>query len=54
MRHRILGIVGAAALVAGVALGSAAPAGADTWTHGGGAPAPTAKAINLFMAFLLS
>lgn len=47
MRHRILGLAGAAALVAGLAVGSvgsAGAAGADQWGHGGGwAPVPSAN-----------
>jgi len=47
MRHRFLGIVGVAALVAGLTIGSAGAVGADGWYHGGGgAPAPTAN-LNL-------
>ena len=47
MRHRILGLAGAAALVAGLAIGSAGAAGADSWYHGGGgAPVPSTN-LNL-------
>ena len=47
MKHRILGALGATALVAGLALTSTGTAGADPWNHGGGgAPAPAAN-LNL-------
>ena len=43
MKHRILGLIGAAALVAGLAVTSAGPAGADSWSRGGGSQAPSAN-----------
>jgi len=47
MRNRILGIAGAATLAAGLAIGTAATAGADSWHHGSvGTPAPVAN-LNL-------
>jgi len=47
MGNRILGIAGAATLVAGLTIGTAATAGADSWHHGsGGTPAPVAN-LNL-------
>ena len=34
MKHRILGVMGAFALIAGLALSTSAAAGADGWHHG--------------------
>ena len=45
MKHRILGMAGAATMVAGLALTSAGTAGANTW--GGSMPAPAAPSTNL-------
>ena len=47
MKHRILGLVGAAALVAGLAVASTGTAGASSWNYGGGGTQAPSANLNL-------